>query len=78
MVKVMWYQKYLFSEATYRSESTNKVLLSIREAEHARKLIMSTLDFSSHSKASINIVSVYDLFLLQTMSFFFYVALACH
>ena len=56
MVKVMWYQKYLFSEATHRSESTNRVLLSIREAEHARKLIMHTLDFSSHSKASINIV----------------------
>ena len=67
----MLYQQYLFSVATHRSELTNKVLLSIREAEHARKLIMSTLDFSSHSKASINIVSVYDLFSLQTMSFFY-------
>ena len=68
MVKLMWYQKYLFSVATYRSELTN---IGNCEAEHARKLIMRTLDFSSHSKASINIVSVYDLFSSQTMSFFY-------
>ena len=65
----MWYRKYLFSVATYRSELTLEVWLSAREAEHARKLIMRTLKFSSHSKASINSVSIYDLFWLQTVFF---------